>query len=123
MTDERQQPREVTARVMGEVFDEEWLREYAEKLKGLTKGALVDHTCAGCGKRAKVKVEVPDFKGINDSILELWNQGFGRPGMAEGEPGGVELVIERLWPGEVNGANQDREHVHAASDPVGVSQE
>jgi hypothetical protein len=69
-----------------------------ETVKGLNKGYPVDHTCAECGKRGKVIVQVPDFKGILDSVTEMFNQGFGRPGTADSEAGGVQIIVHRTFP-------------------------
>lgn len=111
-------PREVTARVVSEVFDEEWLRGWAEALKDLSKGYPVEHNCPECGFRKKIIVQIPDFRGITDSVLELWNQAFGRPGTADAEPGGVTIIVNRVWPGD-DADSRDREHVHAAAPASG----
>jgi hypothetical protein len=97
--DELEQPRAVAARVTAEIFNEDWLREYLESVKQLSRGYPVDHKCSECGKRQKVYVHVPDFKNINESVIDFWNQAFGRPGTAEGEPGGVTIIVHRHWPG------------------------
>jgi len=89
------QPREIAARLTAEIFNEEWLREYLESVKLLSRGYPTDHTCKECGKRQKVYAMVPDFKNINESIIDFWNQAFGRPGTAEAEAGGVTIIIER----------------------------
>jgi hypothetical protein len=86
------------ARLTSEVFDEDWLREFMDSVKGIQKGVMVDHKCGECGKRGKVTVQIPDFKAILDSVVEFFNQSYGRPSTADGEPGGVTIIVERKWP-------------------------
>jgi hypothetical protein len=86
------------ARLTNEVFDEEWLRDFMGQVKNLEKGVLVDHKCPHCEKRGKVTIPIPDFKAILDSVVEFFNQSYGRPATADGEPGGVTIIVERRWP-------------------------
>ena len=95
---ERAQVRSTVSRVVTEVFDEPYLRELAENVKSLTKGVWGDGVCPECGSAKKVKVEVPDLASQIKALTELLEQAEGRPGTAEGEPGGVHLIIERVWP-------------------------
>jgi len=96
---EDSEARAIIARLYSEVFDEAALRELMEGIKQLSRGYPVDHKCSECGKRQKVYVHVPDFKQILEAMSEFLNQGYGRPGTAEGEPGGVTIIVHRNWPG------------------------
>ena len=102
---EDSEARAIIARLYSEVFDEPALREIMEGIKQLSRGYPVDHKCSECGKRQKVYVHVPDFKQILESMSEFLNQGYGRPGTAEGEPGGVTIIVKRNWPGDAPNAD------------------
>lgn len=110
--------RSTVSKVVQEVFNEEYIRKLAEDCKTLTKGFWADGECPECGSRKKVKVEVPDIYSQIKILTELLEQAEGRPGTAEGEPGGVEIIIERMWP---DGGRKNRKHVPATSNAVGVS--
>lgn len=94
------------AEVINKTFDSEWLAEFAEQLKGMTKGMWGMGECPECGSKRKVFVDVPDLKGLLAALTELMEQAEGRPGTAQGEAGGVTLVVERRWPsgGDETGA-------------------
>ena len=98
-----EETRAVLTRTIPQAFSEEWLLEYMEAVKGITRGISVDHTCEHCDKRGKVYVQIPNFSEINKTIMDLWNQAFGRPGVAEGEPGGVTIIVERSSKVALNG--------------------
>jgi hypothetical protein len=103
-----EEPREVIGRVFPEVFDEEYVRELMESIKGLSRGYLLDHKCPDCGHREKATVQVPNFKEILQAMTEFMAQGYGRPGIAEGEAGGVSIVVKRVeWPVGDTGNRRD----------------
>jgi hypothetical protein len=81
-----------------EVFDADWLRGFAETIKTMTHGVWGEGVCDSCGSKRKVMVKVPDTQGQLKAVVELLEQAEGRPGTASGEPGGVTLVVERMWP-------------------------
>ena len=86
------------AELAPEVFDREWLREFMESVKELQKGYQVEHDCPECSFRKKVTVQIPDFKNILDSVTELFNQAYGRPGTDNPESQGTVIVVKRIWP-------------------------
>lgn len=86
------------ARVANEVVTEEWWRDFMKTVLSLHKGYPADHKCSECGKRQKVIVQIPDFRGIMDAVVEVYNQCFGRPGTADAEAGGVEIILHRTFP-------------------------
>lgn len=109
--------RSTVSKVVSEVFNEDYIRQLAEDCKTMTRGYWAEGECGECGSKKKVKVEVPDIYSQIKVLTELLEQAEGRPGTAEGEPGGVELIIERMWP---IGADTGSKHVPATQDPVGV---
>ena len=95
---ERAQVRSTVSKVVTEIFDEQYIRELAENVKGLTKGVWAEGVCPGCGNAKKMKVEVPDLASQIKALTELLEQAEGRPATADGEPGGVTIIVERKWP-------------------------
>jgi hypothetical protein len=90
----------------------EFLRELAADVKQATKGVWVDVEleCYHCGaqNRKKVKAEIRDLAKIISMFKDLLEQAEGRPGTADAGEAGVQLIVERRWPGA------------GAADPVNV---
>jgi len=101
---QNEEARALIARLSTTVFTEEWLLDFMGTVKGLHKGYQVDHKCSQCGSRQKITVQIPDFKQILNAVTELFNQGFGRPGTADAESSGVEIIVHRHWPAEESSA-------------------
>ena len=92
---ERRAVRSTVSKVVTDIFDEDYLRELAVSVKGLTKGVWGEGACAECGSQKKVKVEVPDLATQIKVLAELLEQAEGRPGVAEGEAAGMTIIVER----------------------------
>lgn len=112
----RSKPRTVRqdlATAITEVFDADWLREFADTIKNMTQGVWGEGTCDKCGSKRKVMVKVPDTQGQLKAVVELLEQAEGRPGTATGEAGGVTLIVERKWP---RARAQDSGHLRPVQD-------
>lgn len=105
--EERAQVRSTVSRIVTEVFDEEYIREIAEGVKGLTRGQWGEGDCPECGSRKKVMVEIPDIASQLKALTVLLEQAEGKPGTAEGEPGGVTIIVKRTWPGDEDAGARD----------------
>ena len=82
-------------RAVGEVFDEAWLYEFAESVKGMMSGVWGVGICPDCGSNRKVKVDVPDIKGQIAAVTELMEQAEGRPGTDSADQQGTTIIVER----------------------------
>jgi hypothetical protein len=96
--EERAQVRSTVSRIVTEVFDEEYIREVAEGVKGLTRGQWGEGTCPECGSRKKVMVEIPDIASQLKALTTLLEQAEGKVQAADADGSGVTLVIHRTWP-------------------------
>jgi hypothetical protein len=94
-----------------ESLDPEIINPFIEDALSATKTAW--GTCDGC--RKKFPVEVPDWNA-RGRVLEICaNQGLGRPGSAEEEPGqGLVLRRSLVFP------DADYEHVLALVEEHGI---
>lgn len=102
---EREQVRSTVSKVVTEVFDEAYVRELAEGVKGLTRGQWGEGVCPDCGSKKKVMVEIPDIASQLKALTVLLEQAEGRPAIAGEEPGGVTIIVNRNWPGDAPSAH------------------
>lgn len=109
MTSESAKPntrRQDLGEVINKTFDRKWLLEFAETVKGMTQGVWGQGRCPECDSPRKVLVQIPDVQGQIKAVVALLEQAEGRPGTAQGEAGGVTLIVERSWP--VGPEDQDK---------------
>ena len=92
---EPEKVRGTLGRVIRDVFDETYLREFAESVKTMTAGVWASGVCPDCGSQKKVRVDVPDLKGQIAAWTELMEQAEGRPGLDSTEQQGTTLIVER----------------------------
>lgn len=98
MTTKPKTVRQDLGEVISEVFSREWLYAFAEDLKNMQGKTWGEGRCPECGSARKVEVKVQDYQGQLKALIGLLEQAEGRPGTAEGEAGGITLIIERKWP-------------------------
>jgi hypothetical protein len=104
-----------------EVFDAAYLRQFAEEAKGLTTAMWGVGICPACGNQKRVLCDMPDIGGKLKIFISLLEQAEGRPGTATGEPAGVTIVVNRIWPGGEDGTNGDASgDLQAAAHPAGL---
>ena len=103
---------------LNEKFSGVWLDDFLETVKGMTNGAWGSGICEECGSKRKVLVQVPDIKGQLAALVALMEQSEGRPGTAQGEAGGVTLIVERKWP---DAGSEDLDKLRDAPAPAGIS--
>lgn len=117
MSEKPKTRREDLGEAINQVFDAEWLLEFAETIKGMTNGVWGEGNCPECGSPRKVLVKIPDIQGQLKAVMALLEQAEGRPGTAQGEAGGVTLIIERSWP--VAGT-EDQDELQSAPAAEGI---
>ena len=107
--------------MIAEVFDMAYLRQLAEEAKGLTTAMWGVGICPNCGNQKRVLCDMPDIGGKLKIFIALLEQAEGRPGTADGQPAGVTIVVNRIWPGGEDGTNGDAgADLPAAADPAGL---
>lgn len=98
MAYESEERSESVRSLIGDVLDEETTRE---KIRQLVSSAfelnrLADAFCPNCRKR--VRAEVPDVRAQAQVLMDMIEQANGRPGTAQVEDAGVNLIVERWSP-------------------------
>lgn len=68
-----------------DAISSEFLRDYIRDLFDLTNLKTAAGQCPGCGRKLRLKVEKPDYKGIASALALLADQGKGKPKEASRE--------------------------------------
>lgn len=87
-------PRAALAGALSSWMTPEQVQTLIEQILALTKRAQYEYTCKHCKRNQKGYVEIPDAKAVTDSLANLANQAFGRPGEASGED--QTIIFKRL---------------------------
>lgn len=87
-------PRAALATALSTWMTPEQVNTLIEQILALTKRAPYEYTCKHCKRNQRGYVEIPDAKAVTDSLANLANQAFGRPGEASGED--QTIVFKRL---------------------------
>ena len=74
--------------------DDDRIKRMLDEIEGLEKRVWLD--CPNCKKRSQVSVS-DDVRKL-EALLKVIEQVEGKPGTAGTEPGGITIVVERMWP-------------------------
>jgi hypothetical protein len=75
---------------------QEQLKELLDEILASKKKGRAEFVCKGCGKKQIQYAEIPDARAVTSALVELANQGFGRPKEAvvsDGEKIHFERVV------------------------------